>query len=786
MSKKPTYEELESRIRQLEQIDSLYQNAQKALQESEKRYRAVVEDLPGLFCSFLPGGEIIFVNRAYCSYFGKTFEELVGTKFLDMIPQSEQKTVMDNILALTVESPTQSHEHKVIMPNGAFRWQRWINRALFDDSGITVGYQSIGMDITEHKQAEEALRHERNKAQKLLDVAGVMFVAIDARGDVTLVNQKGSTILGYDQKDIIGRNWFDNFLPEGVRHQTKEVFDRLMTGEIEPIEYYENPVLTKSGEERIIAWHNTILIDDEGHISGTLSSGEEITERKQAEEALRTSHNTFLTVLDSIDATIYVADMETHEILFMNRYMIESFGRDLTGKTCWEVFRGEPEPCRHCTNDQLINADGKPTDVCVWQGENPITKKWYINYDRAIEWTDGRLVRLQISTDITELKRMEDELRQAHKMESIGTLAGGIAHDFNNILGIILGNIELAIDDVPEWYPARMNLEEVRTASIRAKDVVRQLLSFARETKLEKKPTDIIPIIKESLKLLRSSIPSSIEIRQDIPIHVNAILADPTQINQVLINLCTNADHAMPGGGIINVAISNVSFNEATADKHSGIMPGRYVNLIVSDTGVGISPDEIDRIFDPYFTTKDVGKGTGMGLAVVHGILKEHNSTIHVKSELGKGTTFSIYFPAVGQEAIAESLSVEELPTGTEKILFIDDEESIANLGRQRLERLGYSVEATTSPIEALALFQSNPEQFDLIITDLAMPKMSGDKLVEEILSIRQDIPIILCTGFSEKLDAQKAKTIGVADFIEKPLGKRDFAVKVRDVLDRN
>jgi PAS domain S-box-containing protein len=242
MSKKPTYEELENRIQQLEQVESSYQKTQAALKESEKRYRAVVEDMPGLICSFLPGGEIIFVNKAYCSYFGSTFEQLVGTKFLDLIPQSEQKAVMDNISSLTVESPTQSHEHKVILPNGQIRWQRWINRALFDELGKTIGYQSIGMDITEHKQAEEALRHERNKAQKLLDVAGVMFVEIDGKGEVTLVNQKGSMVLGYDRKDIIGRNWFDNFLPLSVKDPTKAVFNRLMAGEIEPIEYFENPV----------------------------------------------------------------------------------------------------------------------------------------------------------------------------------------------------------------------------------------------------------------------------------------------------------------------------------------------------------------------------------------------------------------------------------------------------------------------------------------------------------------------------------------------------------------
>jgi PAS domain S-box-containing protein len=397
---------------------------------------------------------------------------------------------------------------------------------------------------------------------------------------------------------------------------------------------------------------------------------------------------------------------------------------------------------------------------------------------------DDKNVLLIIAEDITTQKNLEIQLQQAHKMESIGTLAGGIAHDFNNILGIIVGNTELAIDDVPEWNPARQNMEEIRTASFRARDVVRQLLSFAHQTKLEKKPTNIIPIVKESLKLLRSSIPTSTEIRQNIPIDIDTILADPTQINQVLINLCTNADHAMPDGGIIKVILKNVELGENATAQYHDLNPGRYVNLIVSDTGHGIPKEEIDRIFDPYFTTKEVGKGTGMGLAVVHGIVKGHNGLITVESELEKGTTFSMFFPVVEKEAVVETEPDEDLPAGNERILFVDDEESIAKLGHRRLERLGYKLESTTSPIKALALFRSQPDQFDLIITDLTMPKMTGDKLVKEILNIRSDIPIILCTGFSEKIDEKKAKEIGAADYIEKPLDKCDFAFKVRKVLD--
>jgi CheY-like chemotaxis protein len=369
-------------------------------------------------------------------------------------------------------------------------------------------------------------------------------------------------------------------------------------------------------------------------------------------------------------------------------------------------------------------------------------------------------------------------------MEAVGTLAGGIAHDFNNLLGIILGNAELAMDDVPKWNPARFNLEEVKTASLRGKDVVRQLLSFTRKTDQERKPVKINPIVIGALKLLRSSIPTSIEIRSNIPRDSAIILADPTQINQIMINLCTNAAHAMEeDGGVIEVSLDGVTLDELMAQSYE-ISSGRYVKLTVNDTGHGIDSELKDRIFDPYFTTKEVGKGSGMGLAVVHGIVMNQDGAITVDSEVGKGSTFNIFLPIVEREPVPEITIDEDLPTGKERILFVDDEESIVNMGRQRLERFGYKVESTTSPIEALDLFRSKSDQFDLVITDLTMPKITGGKLVKEILTIRPNMPIIICTGFSEKMDEEKAKEIGATGYLEKPHEKRYLAKMVRKVLD--
>jgi PAS domain S-box-containing protein len=556
---------------------------------------------------------------------------------------------------------------------------------------------------------------------------------------------------------------------------------------------FEGKFTKPSGEKRWFRGISRSIMKDSLFVANGVVI--DITERKRAEAALRESEERYRLLFNSANDAVFVhqpsTDGNPHKFLEVNDIACKMYGykkEALLEMTPPDLVAPEQEAAVRRFIKKTLSAGHSVFEIAHKTKEGnafPVEISAF-SFD-----FHGQPTVLSIVRDITDRKRAEEDrvqleaqLQQAQKMESIGTLAGGIAHDFNNILGIILGNTELAIDDVPEWNPARHSLEEIRIASLRAKDVVRQLLSFARKTKLENKPTNIIPIVKESLKLMRSSIPKSIEFRHHIAENIDTILADSTQINQVFINLCTNADHAMPGGGVIEVSLRNVAFDKDTATKYPGMIPGRYVNLSVSDTGQGISQEDIDRIFDPYFTTKEVGKGTGMGLAVVHGIVKGHNGIISVESELGRGTTFSIFFPTVEKDAVVETESNEKLPTGDERILFIDDEESIAKLGRQGLERLGYTVEAMTGPVEALARFRSQPDKFGLVITDLTMPKMTGDTLVKEILSIRSDTPIILCTGFSEKVDEKKAKEIGAADYIEKPLDMRNFARIVRKVLD--
>lgn len=515
------------------------------------------------------------------------------------------------------------------------------------------------------------------------------------------------------------------------------------------------------------------------------SANRMIDERLRAEQALSTSHELFLTVLDSIDATIYVADMETCEILFMNKHMRDAYGGDLTGEICWKAFRNGEGPCFNCTNTKLVDADGKPTGVYVWQGKNSRTDKWYINYDRAIEWVDGRLVRLQIATEITQLKKMEEDLLQARKMEAVGHLAGGVAHEFNNVLAIIIGNVELMLTDVDKNSPLHNNVREILSASLRARDVVKQLLNFSRKSGSEKKPADLRVLVKEALKLLKASIPSNIEVRENISQKVDAVMVDSTQIHQLLINLCNNAAQAMGSeGGLLTIDLENSVIDENQAMEYLDMQPGNYVRISVGDTGIGIPREMIDKIFDPYFTTKEVGKGTGMGLAVVHGIVKDHHGAIHVESTCGIGTIFHVYFPSTSEIVYQEDKQEQKSPRGKERIVFLDDEEFIAEIGSSMLKRMGYSVITETDPLRVLSYVQSHPNDVDLVISDMTMPNLTGDKLAEELLKIRPDIQIIICTGYSEKISPEKAKKIGIKHVMMKPVGMNELGHIVRKTLD--
>lgn len=405
----------------------------------------------------------------------------------------------------------------------------------------------------------------------------------------------------------------------------------------------------------------------------------------------------------------------------------------------------------------------------------------------------GEFVQLAFTQDVTlELAsqaknaKLESQLKQAQKMESIGTLAGGIAHDLNNVLTPLFGYLELAMLRVEADSELIDELTEVRKAADRAKEMVKQILTFSRRESETLSPTHVHVIVKEALKLLRASIPTTIEFRQNIDPNCGTVLANPTQIHQILMNLCTNAFHSMrETGGVLGVSLMPIEIYTKDCSQNINLQPGPYLKLEVIDTGHGMDKETMDRIFEPYFTTKDRGEGTGMGLSVIHGIVKSVGGHISVYSELGKGSTFHIYFPVYESSAVqTENLCEKPAPTGTERILLVDDEEMVRKVEKAILTGLGYTVTAFSNPLEALEQFMASPESFDLLITDVTMPKMTGDQLAHKVMEIRPDMPVILCSGFSELINEGSTKTKGIKGYISKPIIRHSFSSTIRNVLD--
>ena len=554
-------------------------------------------------------------------------------------------------------------------------------------------------------------------------------------------------------------------------------------------------IMDYRGEYRILHDKWTVERDDSGNPVCILGIARDETDRRQMQEALHESEARYRSLIEISPDGIAVSDLNG-KILMANRKLMELHGFDSTeemiGINGLDIVAPEDR--------QRAFENGLNTLKSGYWGEIDMTllRKngtsfiGSVNASVLLDAAGKPKAFIGVTHDITERKRAEDEkrkleeqLRLVQKMEAIGQLAGGIAHDFNNILGAVIGYTELALEESSVGDRPRLYLEQIHKAGERARDLVMQILTFSRKQEQKRKPVLVTPIIKEVIKLLRSSLPSTIQITQSVSQTPLMILSDPTQIHQVLMNLCTNAAYALrESGGLLDIQLIQERVAHGRTLHPFNLSVGDYAKLTVRDNGCGIDAAVMDRIYDPFFTTKGPGSGTGLGLSVVYGIVRDHGGAIDIASEPGKGTTVTVHFPLEETERLLPEQAPEQISGGSERILFVDDEAALVELGKVMLMSLGYHVTSRASSIEALEAFRASPHNFDLVITDMTMPNIRGDDLARELLKIRPDIPIILCTGFSEMISEEKAKTLGIRRFVMKPIFKKDIAKVIREILD--
>jgi PAS domain S-box-containing protein len=735
----------------------------------------------------------------------------------------EDREMLKAALARTIEQDVPYEpEYRAVWPDGSVHYiaarGRLVRHAV---SGKPERINGIIWDITDRKGAEEALRKSEANFRSVLENSRDAIYHLNVQtGRYEYISPSSEKITGFSPDELASQSIetahamiYSDDMP-AMRAALARLEE---TGQTEA-EYRQR---TKSGDYRWISNHMSLTRDGAGRPLYRDGNIRDITESKRAEEALKESEKRFRSLYENsldgvmitcIDGSVLAANEKMCDLVGMTeREMIgaarggiavhdSNLEAALEERRRTGHFRGElryrrkdgsqvPVEISSCVfedSDGRVLTGTVVRDITEQKRAEEAIRKAHDELELRVQERTTELQQAydRLKEETAEREQIEGQLRQAQKMEALGTLSGGIAHDFNNILAAIIGFSELLEGHIAKESRDARHLHRIMEAGIRGRELVRQMLTFSRKAEQEKKPLAVSSIVKETVKLLRATTPSTISVRVNAVSESALILADPTQIQQVLMNLCTNAAYAMrENGGSLDIELSDHSVSPSNGDPH-GIAPGRYVKLIVRDTGIGMSSDIMDKIFDPFFTTKKVGEGTGLGLSVVHGIVKQHDGHITAESEPGRGSVFTVYFPRITGGPEADDVSDDELPTGSERILFVDDEEALVEMGEDILAEIGYEVISRMSSREALSLLKEDPSRFDLVITDQTMPEMTGVELAKEILALKPDMPIIMCTGFSYVVDADKARAAGIKAFAMKPLTKKEIAKTIRKVLD--
>jgi len=763
MTEKPTYKELEKRVQELESSESERENIEQLKKLSSMSFEGVLIHDKGV---------AIEVNDSFIEMFGYTKKEIIGKEIIELlIPHEYFAKIKENI----IKKKAFPYEVMAKKKDGlVFPIEIESKNIASKNKQLRV---TVVRDITERVRAKDALKKSEQELKSIFRAAPTGIGVICDRV-IQQVNDRFCEIIGYSKNELIGQN-------SRIVYSTDEEFEYVGQEKYRQISKkgtgtVETKLRKKDGEIIDVLLSSTPLdLDDLS--KGVTFTALDITYLKTKELDLLESQEKYRSMMDAMDDAAYICSPE-YLIEYMNPAMVKRSNREATGENCYNVIHGLAEKCSWCTHEKIMHGEIIKTEIISPKDDKP----YYIS-NSPVFHADNSVSMMSVFRDMSEMKKMESQVQQSQKMESIGTLAGGIAHDFNNILFPIIGHSEMLIEDIPEDSPFRGGLIQIYTGALRASELVKQILTFSRQGDGELKLMKMQPIIKEALKLIRSTIPTTIEIEHNIQAECGVVKADPTQIHQIIMNLATNAYHAMEeAGGELKVSLKEIQLGESDVISPE-MEPGTYACLSVTDTGKGMNKELIGKIFDPFFTTKEQGKGTGMGLSVVHGIVKSMGGALQVYSELDIGSEFKIYLSIEKNSFDKQNIQMHEtIQGGIERILLIDDEEAIITMEKMMLERLGYQVTTLTSSIEALEAFRAAPDKFDLVITDMQMPNIPGDQLAIELTKIRADIPILLCTGFSDPLSEEKAASLGINGFLLKPIVMNVLSRKIREVLDEN
>ena len=640
----------------------------------------------------------------------------------------------------------------------------------------------------ESKNIEQSLKYSEEKYRRVVEKLHEGILIFRGR-DILYANPQMAKMFGVSRKEFLSLDVFAGVHPDN-KPQVMELFNIISSGKPLPQNILTVRFLKMDGTKEVLDLElkgEPLLYEGQ---QAVLVLARDVTEEKKTLNLLKESEARYRLFTENLVDGIFVAKTSPYKYIYGNRAMYT-----ITGYTTEELQSGEERHLKNALpeNDYktLVNyySNVIPNAKDIIQYEHRMRKKsgeWvWISVSAAPLIYEGEKAFLCSVSDITHRKNLESQLQHSQKMEAVGTLAGGIAHDFNNILNGVLGYAEIGKMEIPEGTPGKDNLDMVIKSGMKARDLIKQILSFSRRHEPELKPLKIAKAVKESLQLLRSTLPSSIYIDVDIQVNNAIIEGDSIQIHQLMLNLCTNSAHAFEGAaGKLGISLHSTVIGSDTPQIHPELSYGDYVHLKVSDNGKGIEPEILEHIFEPYFTTKESGKGTGLGLAAVHGIVKSHKGAILVNSQPGKGTEFNIFFPEIAHDAKEELQETKSGPEkGTGHILVVDDEEDLVMIAKTILTHYGYKVTTFTNPLEALNVFKKNAKIFDLVISDMTMPQLTGEKLSQNIVDVRPDIPIILCSGYSETLSKKESKLSGNQVFLQKPLVADDLLHTVKTLL---